>query len=261
MDFGDGKILDVWMEIGNYPEDKNIRICLYTEKDQEVWEVFELTVDMGIPLGKNQTFLIPGYDLNEIVEFLKKNDLGQLKEETCCSGCMEYPMFEFKEETLKRLDPKGYAQYEQAYRERGNAEHFEFQREIKTADFQWEYGTKELALRVDRYALGQNLYVELFCREEGEWEPFADLTVNLPGYCLDPGTSCISGDFSKENIRFIQENGLGTVLPWEANSGMGQYAVVEFNLDKLEEFDRAGVTAFRNEHGLQRKQGERNRSR
>lgn len=34
MDFGDGKILDVWMEIGNYPEDKNIRICLYTEKDQ-----------------------------------------------------------------------------------------------------------------------------------------------------------------------------------------------------------------------------------
>ena len=63
-----------------------------------------MTTDMGIPLEKNQTFLLPGYDLEQIVEFLKKNGLGQLKEEICCSGCMEYPLFEFQEETLKKLD-------------------------------------------------------------------------------------------------------------------------------------------------------------
>ncbi|MFR8695619.1 MAG: DUF4313 domain-containing protein [Blautia faecis] len=75
-------------------------------------------------------------------------------------------------------------------------------------------------------------------------EPFSDLTVNLPGYCLEPGTACISGDFSKENIQFIQEHGLGTLLPWKAQSGMGQYAVVKFHLEELRKFDQAGVAPF-----------------
>lgn len=38
-------------------------------------ETFELTTDMGIPLEKNQTFLLPGYDLEQIVEFVKKTGL------------------------------------------------------------------------------------------------------------------------------------------------------------------------------------------
>ena len=104
---------------------------------------------------------------------------------------MEYPLFEFQEETLKKLDPEGYAAYEQAYQERGEVKNPEFQKEIKTADFQWAYGTEELALRVDYYAMNQNLYVELYSKEDGAWEPFSDLTVNLPGYCLEPGTACI----------------------------------------------------------------------
>lgn len=262
LDFGDGEMLEVWLELEAYPADKNIRICVYTEREEEVLEVFELTVDMGIPLKKNQTFLLPGYDFEEIVEFLKTNDLGQLSKDSCYSGCMKYPLFEFKEETLKKLDSKGYAEYEKAYQERGDVEKPKFQKRIKTADFQWDYGKEKLAFRIDRYMINQNLYVELYHKDEGEWEPFADLTVNLPGYCLEPGTACISGDFSKEKVQFIQENGLGTLLPWKARSGMGQYAVVEFNLDKLEEFDRAGMTAFRNEHGLQKAvQEERSRNR
>ena len=138
----------------------------------------------------------------------------------------------------------------------------EFQKEIKTADFQWAYETEELALRVDYYAMNQNLYVELYSKEDGAWEPFSDLTVNLPGYCLEPGTACISGDFSKENIQFIQEHGLGTLLPWKAQSGMGQYAVVKFHLEELRKFDQAGVAAFCNQHGLQKTmQEERRQSR
>lgn len=105
-------------------------------------------------------------------------------------------------------------------------------------------------------------YVELYSKEDGAWEPFSDLTVNLPGYCLEPGTACISGDFSKENIQFIQEHGLGTLLPWKAQSGMGQYAVVKFHLEELRKFDQAGVAAFCNQHGLQKTmQEERRQSR
>ena len=262
LDFGNGEIYEVWLEVATYPADKNIKVCVFTEKEEEIWKLFELTTDMGIPLEKNQTFLLPGYDLEQIVEFVKKNGLGQLKEEICCSGCMEYPLFEFQEETLKKLDPEGYAAYEQAYQERGEVKNPEFQKEIKTADFQWAYGTEELALRVDYYAMNQNLYVELYSKEDGAWEPFSDLTVNLPGYCLEPGTACISGDFSKENIQFIQEHGLGTLLPWKAQSGMGQYAVVKFHLEELRKFDQAGVAAFCNQHGLQKTmQEERRQSR
>ena len=63
--------------------------------------------------------------------------------------------------------------------------------------------------------------MELYSKEDGAWEPFSDLTVNLPGYCLEPGTACISGDFSKENIQFIQEHGLGTLLPWKGTIRYG----------------------------------------
>ena len=98
LDFGNGEIYEVWLEVATYPADKNIKVCVFTEKEKEIWKLFELTTDMGIPLEKNQTFLLPGYDLEQIVEFIKKNGLGQLKEEICCSGCMEYPLFEFQEE-------------------------------------------------------------------------------------------------------------------------------------------------------------------
>ena len=38
--------------------------------------------------------------------------------------------------------------------------------------------------------------------------------VKLPGYSLDPGEAFISGDISKDLLRFIKENKLGKVLPY-----------------------------------------------
>lgn len=71
LDFGNGEIYEVWLEVATYPADKNIKVCVFTEKEEEIWKLFELTTDMGIPLEKNQTFLLPGYDLEQIVEFVK----------------------------------------------------------------------------------------------------------------------------------------------------------------------------------------------
>ena len=50
-------------------------------------------------------------------------------------------------------------------------------------------------------------------RDRDGAEPFADMTVNLPGSSLDPGEAFISGDISKDLLRVIKENKLGKVLP------------------------------------------------
>ena len=59
------------------------------------------------------------------------------------------------------------------------------------------------------------------------------MTVNLPGYSLDPGEAFISGDISKDLLRFIKENKLGKVLPYQVQSGYGKYSAVAFDLEKL----------------------------
>ena len=49
LDFGNGEIYEVWLEVATYPADKNIKVCVFTEKEEEIWKLFELTTDMGIP--------------------------------------------------------------------------------------------------------------------------------------------------------------------------------------------------------------------
>ena len=48
------------------------------------------------------------------------------------------------------------------------------------------------------YANNQRLYIGMITHTEDGEEPFADMTVNLPGYSLDPGEAFISGDISKD---------------------------------------------------------------
>lgn len=96
--------------------------------------------------------------------------------------------------------------------------------------------------------------------EDGE-EPFADMTVNLPGYSLDPGEAFISGDISKDLLRFIKENKLGKVLPYQVQSGYGKYSAVAFDLEKLKAFDPKGVAEFRKEWNLPDKKPVKKKSR
>ena len=65
------------------------------------------------------------------------------------------------------------------------------------------------------YANNQRLYIGMITHTEDGAEAFADMTVNLPGYSLDPGEAFISGDISKDLLRFIKENKLGKVLPYQ----------------------------------------------
>lgn len=88
--------------------------------------------------------------------------------------------------------------------------------EEKKVPFKWEYGEETISLQLGMYANNQRLYIGMITHTEDGAEPFADMTVNLPGYSLDPGEAFISGDISKDLLRFIKENKLGKVLPYAA---------------------------------------------
>ena len=109
--------------------------------------------------------------------------------------------------------------------------------EEKKVPFKWEYGEETISLQLGMYANNQRLYIGMITHTEDRAEPFADMTVNLPGYSLDPGEAFISGDISKDLLRFIKENKLGKVLPYQVQSGYGKYSAVAFDLEKLKAFD------------------------
>ena len=87
------------------------------------------------------------------------------------------------------------------------------------------------------------------------------MTVNLPAYSLEPGQAFISGDISKDLLRFIRENKLVKVLPYKVHSGFGTYSVVSFDLNKLKEFDPKGVAEFKKAWNISDKKPVRKKNR
>ena len=262
---GEKECMNVWMEIGAYQKDGNIRIALYSRENGGEAPVMELTEDFGVPLRKNQAFLQEGMAEGEGYAFLRKYDLGYLTGEAGRCGVRESQVFEFREEKLRELDPVGYQRFEEIYNRREKEPVQEMPDELKTGTFRWDYEDTEIALYVASYQYGNRLYVEMFSRcEDGVdgWEPFDDLTVNLPGYYLEPDEAYICADFSKDKLNFITDYGLGEILPEKGHSGMEEYSLVKFNLEKLAEFDRVGVEKYCASHGidLSRKQESLSRS-
>lgn len=245
--------MKVWMEIGAYQKDGNISIALYSGENGGEALVMELTEDFGVPLRKNQAFLQEGMAEGEGYAFLSKYDLGYLTGEAGRCGVRESQVFEFREEKLRELDPEGYQRFEEIYNQREKEPIQEMPDELKTGTFRWDYEDTEIALYVASYHYGNGLYVEMFSRcEDGVdgWEPFDDLTVNLPGYYLEPDEAYICADFSEDKLNFIKDYGLGEILPEKGHSGMEEYRLVKFNLEKLAEFDRVGVEKYCASHGI-----------
>lgn len=262
---GEKECMNVWMEIGAYQKDGNIRIALYSRENGGEEPVMELTEDFCVPLRKNQAFLQEGMAEGEGYAFLQKYDLGYLTGEAGRCGVRESQVFEFREEKLRELDPVGYQRFEEIYNRREKEPIQEMPDELKTGTFRWDYEDTEIALYVASYQYGNRLYVEMFSRcEDGVdgWEPFDDLTVNLPGYYLEPDEAYICADFSKDKLNFITDYGLGEILPEKGHSGMEEYSLVKFNLEKLAEFDRVGVEKYCASRGidLARKQASLSRS-
>lgn len=131
--------------------------------------------------------------------------------------------------------------------------------EIKKALFNWELGQETVSLKVGRYAYEDRLYIGIISYGEDGPEPFADMTVNIPMYSLEPNEAFISGDISKDLLNFIRTNKLGKVLPYTVQSGYGKYAAVSFDLERLKEFDPKGVSEFMKTHGIKEKKARNKR--
>ena len=126
--------------------------------------------------------------------------------------------------------------------------------EPKKVPFKWQFGEETISLHVNRYQYGDRLYIGMIDHGEDGPEPFADMTVNIPQYSLEPNEAFINGDISKDALNFIKENKLGKVLPYTVQSGYGRYAVVAFDFDKLKDFDPKGVAEFKAAHGIPEKE-------
>lgn len=117
--------------------------------------------------------------------------------------------------------------------------------EEKILDYNWEFGKEKVRLSIGAYTSGGTIFIGLeSCDENGIWEEFGDLTVNLPHEYTEPDEAFISDFGSKDKIRFIEENGLGRKMRGEGHYGFCTYAKVAFDLERLRELDPEGMERF-----------------
>lgn len=250
--YSGGKMMsvNVRMELGCYEGTRNLCMNLYSDEIESTGHFLTVTENLFVPMERNQAYLLPDYSLEEVLNFLKKYDLVELTNKVRYSGISGYPLASFKEENLKKYDPEGYRNYEKMQREEEPLQMVSYPSKIKTLEYQWFYGKEKLALSVNTYFSGKGIQIDLYSKEGRIWEPFGYLTVNLPGYSLEPNEAFIDDFSSKEKLQFIEQHKLGKVLSQKGFSGRGQYALVAFDLNRLAEFDRVGVEKLRRENGL-----------
>ena len=92
-------------------------------------------------------------------------------------------------------------------------------KEFKTLGYDWECGHEDLIIRVLSYADRKRLYIGLYKEENGEWEDFGNLTVNLPHEDVKKNEAFIDYNFFESKLQFIKKYQLGEILPETAVSG------------------------------------------
>lgn len=241
---GEEETMKVWMQVDGCKETGNLAIAFYSEANDGMFPVMEVTEEFGVPMKKNHMFLKESMTVDFALAFLQKYGIAKPTGEVGRCGIRECPVYAFNEEVLRELDPEGYRQYEEIHAQVKEEPVQEMPNAVKTAQYQWEYGEEEIALYVESYMYGGGICVQMYHREEKGWELFSDLTINLPGYMLEPEEAFISADFERDKLELIKDYGLGKVLPVKGHSGMQQYSMVEFDLEKLAEFDEVGVRKY-----------------
>ena len=121
-------------------------------------------------------------------------------------------------------------------------------KEFKTLGYDWDGGHEDLIIRVLSYADRKRLYIGLYKEEDGEWEDFGDMTINLPREDVKENEAFIDHNYSEPKLQFIRKYQLGEILPETAVSGYCTFSKVAFDLDRLAEFDPDGVCAYRELH-------------
>lgn len=122
--------------------------------------------------------------------------------------------------------------------------------DVRELSYDWEFGHKDLRVKVDAYWDRNRLYIGLYYVKGNMQEDFADLTVNLPHEDVGVNEAFISDFAGKEKLAFIRKHKLGRVLPEHGHSGYCQYAKVAFDLERLAELDEEGTERYKALHGI-----------
>lgn len=112
----------------------------------------------------------------------------------------------------------------------------------------------EVAITVSSYKVGERLYVGLSSMGDVGLEPFSNLTINLPYNPAGINEGYIERNDCKNLMEFIERHKLGRILPEKGYSGRAEYAKAVFDLDRLAEYDPAGVEEYRCLHGIKGKE-------
>lgn len=121
----------------------------------------------------------------------------------------------------------------------------------KVLRFDWKHGSEDVILYICSYDFNNSLYIGLNNKIEGtegnseeDYDDFCDVTVNLRESNVKINEAYISGDFTKDLLRFINKYKLGKILPEYGYSGFCRYPKVAFDLEKLREYDPEEVAEY-----------------
>lgn len=98
---------------------------------------------------------------------------------------------------------------------------------------------------------GENLFIEVSqYRSNGriailaytEEEPYSDITINLPGFCLDANEGAIDSLAKSCGLeKALIKKGIIKEVYGTAKYNMGTYDIVAFDLEELRKYDPEGI--------------------
>ena len=131
----------------------------------------------------------------------------------------------------------------------------------KTLELATQWGsTEKVQLEINNYMNNNGLYLGLKRKEDNNFEPYGDISVNLgvkaPDYC-----AYVDLDNMPELEKFIEENDLGEFTGLTQRSGFCEYPLYMFHVDKLRELCPDGMVTYEANIGIAKKPVEKEMSR
>ena len=108
---------------------------------------------------------------------------------------------------------------------------------MKTLKLNSMYGGEyEIALHKGVYLHGGNLYINLLCKTEYGWEPYSNLTVNLPENLPENQAFIDTNNNGFGITEWIKKHKLGKFTGKFGYSGFCSYPLFEFDMNEVNKY-------------------------
>ena len=100
---------------------------------------------------------------------------------------------------------------------------------------------ENLILQVSQYRNNGRIAILVYTEEE----PYSDITINLPGFCLEANEGAIDSLAKSCGLeKALIKKGIIKEVYGSAKYNMGTYDIVAFNIEELRKYDPKGVKEF-----------------